>query len=245
MLWWVRGSQGHCLLRGCCEEASTCSGSPGEQPSPARRIYKESASFWKCLRALDGGISCLKEKNSPNAAEARPQPHLKVAATTSILSTKRKCASAKATPIAREPPTGVSGACPLACTGEEGGPWVIALFDWLAVTIGRCPPAGRAGWRDMAEARKEQAGHGLPGGDAAQWPLQRYGRFMPSGTGEPLGPGLEAGTASSPTWKVRPEGRKDLEALNPAGRENCGCRQLVPECQADRRRGHRGTGRNG
>lgn len=97
----------------------------------------------------------------------------------------------------------------------------------------------------MAEGGKEQAALGLPGGDAAQWPLQRYGRFMPSGTGEPPGPGLEAGTASSATWKVRPEGRKGLEALTPAGRENCGCRQLVPECQADRRRGHRGTGRNG
>ncbi|XP_068411255.1 meiotic recombination protein REC114 isoform X2 [Eschrichtius robustus] len=54
----------------------------------------------------------------------------------------------------------------------------------------------------MAEAGKEHAGFGLPGGDAAQWPLQRYGRFMPSGTGEPPGPGQEAGTASSPTWKV-------------------------------------------
>ncbi|XP_036101941.1 meiotic recombination protein REC114 isoform X2 [Molossus molossus] len=54
----------------------------------------------------------------------------------------------------------------------------------------------------MAEAGKKQAGLGLPGGDAAQWPLQRYGRFMPLGTGEPPGPGLEAGMASSPTWKV-------------------------------------------
>ncbi|KAM9091085.1 meiotic recombination protein REC114 isoform 2-T2 [Megaptera novaeangliae] len=54
----------------------------------------------------------------------------------------------------------------------------------------------------MAEAGKEHAGFGLLGGDAAQWPLQRYGRFMPSGTGEPPGPGQEAGTASSPTWKV-------------------------------------------
>ncbi|XP_057579242.1 meiotic recombination protein REC114 isoform X2 [Hippopotamus amphibius kiboko] len=54
----------------------------------------------------------------------------------------------------------------------------------------------------MAEAGKEHAGLGLPGGGSAQWPLQRYGRFMPSGTGEPPGPGQEAGTASSPTWKV-------------------------------------------
>uniref|UniRef100_A0A452TFG2 REC114 meiotic recombination protein n=1 Tax=Ursus maritimus TaxID=29073 RepID=A0A452TFG2_URSMA len=54
----------------------------------------------------------------------------------------------------------------------------------------------------MAEEGKEQAGLALPGGGAAQWPLQRYGRFMPSGTGEPPGPGQEAGAASSPTWKV-------------------------------------------
>ncbi|XP_032325067.1 meiotic recombination protein REC114 isoform X3 [Camelus ferus] len=53
----------------------------------------------------------------------------------------------------------------------------------------------------MAEAGREHAGLGLFGRDATQWPLQRYGRFMPSGTGEPPGPGLEAGTASSPTWK--------------------------------------------
>uniref|UniRef100_A0A8C6FI77 REC114 meiotic recombination protein n=1 Tax=Moschus moschiferus TaxID=68415 RepID=A0A8C6FI77_MOSMO len=54
----------------------------------------------------------------------------------------------------------------------------------------------------MAEAGKEHAGLGLPVGDAAQWPLQRYGRFMPSGTGEPPGSDQEAGMASSPTWKV-------------------------------------------
>ena len=65
----------------------------------------------------------------------------------------------------------------------------------------------------MAEAGKEHAGLGLPVGEAAQWPLQRYGRFMPSGTGEPPGPGQEAGMASSPTWKVRPEGGKGWEAL--------------------------------
>uniref|UniRef100_A0A2K6GD59 REC114 meiotic recombination protein n=1 Tax=Propithecus coquereli TaxID=379532 RepID=A0A2K6GD59_PROCO len=53
----------------------------------------------------------------------------------------------------------------------------------------------------MAEAGKVPAGLGLPGGGAAQWPLQRYGRYIPSGTGELPGPGLEAGTASSPTWK--------------------------------------------
>ncbi|KAL2790802.1 meiotic recombination protein REC114 isoform 2 [Daubentonia madagascariensis] len=54
----------------------------------------------------------------------------------------------------------------------------------------------------MAEAGKVPGGLGLPGGGATEWPLQRYGRYMPSGTGELPGPGLEAGTASSPTWKV-------------------------------------------
>ncbi|XP_024413286.2 meiotic recombination protein REC114 isoform X1 [Desmodus rotundus] len=54
----------------------------------------------------------------------------------------------------------------------------------------------------MAEVGKTSAGLGLPGGDAAQWPLQRYGRFVLLGAGEPPAPGLEAGMASSPTWKV-------------------------------------------
>ncbi|XP_059953015.1 meiotic recombination protein REC114 isoform X2 [Mesoplodon densirostris] len=54
----------------------------------------------------------------------------------------------------------------------------------------------------MAEAGKEHAGFGLPGEGAAQWPLQRYGRFMPLGTGELPGLVQEAGTASSTTWKV-------------------------------------------
>ncbi|XP_023365732.1 meiotic recombination protein REC114 isoform X2 [Otolemur garnettii] len=54
----------------------------------------------------------------------------------------------------------------------------------------------------MAEAGKVSDCLGLPGGGAAQWPLQRYGRYMPLGAGELPGPGLEAGTASSPTWKV-------------------------------------------
>ncbi|KAM5291729.1 meiotic recombination protein REC114 [Ctenodactylus gundi] len=43
---------------------------------------------------------------------------------------------------------------------------------------------------------------GVPGGDAAQWPLQRYGRFILSGTKEQPEPGSEAGTVSSTTWKV-------------------------------------------
>ncbi|KAF6132536.1 REC114 meiotic recombination protein [Phyllostomus discolor] len=54
----------------------------------------------------------------------------------------------------------------------------------------------------MAEAGKKGAGLGLPHGDAAQWPLQRYGRFVLLGAGEPPAPGLDAGMASSPTWKV-------------------------------------------
>ncbi|XP_007947181.1 meiotic recombination protein REC114 [Orycteropus afer afer] len=54
----------------------------------------------------------------------------------------------------------------------------------------------------MAEAGKVEAGLGLPELEATQWPLQRYGRFMPSGTGKPTVPGQEAGTASSLTWKV-------------------------------------------
>lgn len=79
----------------------------------------------------------------------------------------------------------------------------------------------------MAEAGKEHASLGLRAGDAAQWPLQRYGRFMPSGTGEPPGPGQEAGMASSPTWKVRPEGGKGWGALTRQGRrDDC---SLVPE----------------
>lgn len=57
----------------------------------------------------------------------------------------------------------------------------------------------------MAEAGGTRAGLWRPGGDAARWPLQRYGRFLPLGTGEPSGPGPEAGRASPPTWKVRPE----------------------------------------
>ncbi|XP_045863742.1 meiotic recombination protein REC114 isoform X2 [Meles meles] len=54
----------------------------------------------------------------------------------------------------------------------------------------------------MAEAGKEPPGLAFPGGGATQWPLQRYGRFMPSGTGEPPGLGQDVGAASSPTWKV-------------------------------------------
>ncbi|XP_036763669.2 meiotic recombination protein REC114 isoform X2 [Manis pentadactyla] len=53
----------------------------------------------------------------------------------------------------------------------------------------------------MAEVGKEQAGLGPLRGGATEWHLQRYGRFMPLGTGEPPGPGLETGPDSSPTWK--------------------------------------------
>ena len=95
----------------------------------------------------------------------------------------------------------------------EGGHWVTSLSDWLAAPIDRRAAAAQARKRNMAEAGKEHAGLGLPVGEAAQWPLQRYGRFMPSGTGEPPGPGQEAGMASSPTWKVRPGGGKGWEAL--------------------------------
>ncbi|XP_076979963.1 meiotic recombination protein REC114 isoform X2 [Tamandua tetradactyla] len=82
------------------------------------------------------------------------------------------------------------------------GPRATWLPDWLVAWIGRSPRAVRARVTDMAEVGKAQAGLGLPGGGAAQWSLQRYGRFMPSGAGEVPVPGLEAGTASSPTWKV-------------------------------------------
>ncbi|XP_005393649.1 PREDICTED: meiotic recombination protein REC114 isoform X2 [Chinchilla lanigera] len=54
----------------------------------------------------------------------------------------------------------------------------------------------------MAEAGKAVTSLGVPRRDAAEWPLQRYGRFMLSGTGELSGSGPEAGAAPSPTWKV-------------------------------------------
>ncbi|MBZ3883389.1 Meiotic recombination protein REC114 [Sciurus carolinensis] len=54
----------------------------------------------------------------------------------------------------------------------------------------------------MAQAGKVADGLGLPGGEAAQWPLQRYGRFMLLGTGEPPGPGPEVEHSASTTWKV-------------------------------------------
>ncbi|KAM6149432.1 meiotic recombination protein REC114 [Erethizon dorsatum] len=54
----------------------------------------------------------------------------------------------------------------------------------------------------MAEAGKVATTVGVPRGDAAEWPLQRYGRFMLSETGELSGSGPEAGAAPCPTWKV-------------------------------------------
>lgn len=114
------------------------------------------------------------------------------------------------------------GACPLASTCEEGGPWAISLPDWLAVRIGMGPLAEHVPKPDMAEARKEPAGLAFPGGGATQWPLQRYGRFMPSGTGEPPGLGQDVGAASSPTWKVRPVGRRGRACSTPGKRGKTG-----------------------
>lgn len=74
----------------------------------------------------------------------------------------------------------------------------------------------------MAEAGKESAGLAFPGGGATQWPLQRYGRFMPSGTGEPSGLGQDIGAASSPTWKVRPVGWKGRACSTPGKRGKTG-----------------------
>ncbi|PNJ43107.1 meiotic recombination protein REC114 isoform X1 [Pongo pygmaeus] len=54
----------------------------------------------------------------------------------------------------------------------------------------------------MAEAGKVPLSLGLTGGEAAEWPLQRYARCIPSNTRDPPGPCLEAGTAPCPTWKV-------------------------------------------
>lgn len=94
----------------------------------------------------------------------------------------------------------------------------------------------------MAEAGKELQGLGLPDGDATQWPLQRYGRFMPSITGEPPESGLEAGTASSLTWKVRLQGRKHLEVLTRVRREG---RRLQASTLAVVPEGHTGGGDRG
>lgn len=68
---------------------------------------------------------------------------------------------------------------------------------------------------DMAQAGKVAVGLGLQGGEAAQWPLQRYGRFMLLGTGEPPGPGLEVEHSASTTWKVRPKFRHGCQVLTP------------------------------
>ncbi|XP_055133835.1 meiotic recombination protein REC114 isoform X2 [Symphalangus syndactylus] len=54
----------------------------------------------------------------------------------------------------------------------------------------------------MAEAGKVPLSLGLTGGEATEWPLQRYARCIPSNTRDPPGPCLEAGTAPCPTWKV-------------------------------------------
>ncbi|XP_030670583.1 meiotic recombination protein REC114 isoform X2 [Nomascus leucogenys] len=54
----------------------------------------------------------------------------------------------------------------------------------------------------MAEAGKVPLSLGLTGGEATEWPLQRYARCLPSNTRDPPGPCLEAGTAPCPTWKV-------------------------------------------
>lgn len=176
---------------------------------------------------LDRDLGCLRGGEGPSAAEARPATIYRRHSPTStwkLLSplcppTGEGARGAEGRPRPQQPPAGVFGVRPLASTGGEGGPWASALPDWLAARIGQGPPAVHIRRPDMAEAGKEPAGLALPGGGAAQWPLQRYGRFMPSGTGEPPGPGQDAGTASSPTWKVRLEGRKGREALNPPGGE--------------------------
>ncbi|XP_012331314.1 meiotic recombination protein REC114 isoform X2 [Aotus nancymaae] len=54
----------------------------------------------------------------------------------------------------------------------------------------------------MAEAGKVPLSLGLAGGEATEWPLQRYARCIPSNTGDPPGPRLDVGTVPSPTWKV-------------------------------------------
>ncbi|KAL4671012.1 hypothetical protein H8959_003721 [Pygathrix nigripes] len=54
----------------------------------------------------------------------------------------------------------------------------------------------------MAEAGKLPLSLGLTGGEATEWPLQRYARCIPSNTRDPPEPRQEAGTAPCPTWKV-------------------------------------------
>lgn len=69
-------------------------------------------------------------------------------------------------------------------------------------------------WAGMTEAGNVASGLGLPG-EVSQWPLKRYGRFMLLDTRESPGPSSEGAAASSPSWKVRPEGGK---VLDPQGR---------------------------
>uniref|UniRef100_A0A2K5K1A4 REC114 meiotic recombination protein n=1 Tax=Colobus angolensis palliatus TaxID=336983 RepID=A0A2K5K1A4_COLAP len=54
----------------------------------------------------------------------------------------------------------------------------------------------------MAEAGKVPLSLGFTGGEATEWPLQRYARCIPANTRDPPGPLQEAGTAPCPTWKV-------------------------------------------
>lgn len=74
----------------------------------------------------------------------------------------------------------------------------------------------------MSEAGNVASGLGLPG-EVSQWSLKRYGRFMLlDNVGSP-GPSSEAAAAGSPTWKVRPEGRKDGQLPDPQGRRGRPC----------------------
>lgn len=200
----------------------------------------------------DDDMGGLGEGEGPNATEATPTTVDKCHSPTSRwkllspLSPPRRKGSQtpERGPQPGEPPAGVFKACPLASARGAGALGHFA--SWL-VSCARLagPVAAHAGNPKMAEAGKEQAGLGLPGGGAAQWPLQRYGRFIPSGAGESPGPGLEPGTASSLTWKVRPEGGKGLEVLIPAGRERglgpAAAQGLDLEGHVGRKRGRRGT----
>lgn len=111
------------------------------------------------------------------------------------------------------------------------------LIGWLVVVRSHVEAGFPGPWAGMAEAGNVASGLGLPG-EVSQWPLKRYGRFMLLDTAESPGPSPEDAVASSPTWKVRPEGGKDRQLPDPQGsKEDPGQQPHRASAPASHRRG--------
>lgn len=185
-------------LRDCCENGDTLE----SQPHPKVLVVRKSASLGNSQGSglMNDEVGCLE---GGEVSHAGAEIFQIVGIIASLPGSLSWIPNVK-TKTSEDHTSGIG--TPRFRVGLEPPRFLIGQL----IVVRRHVEAGFPGpWAGMAEAGNVASGLGLPG-EVSQWPLKRYGRFMLLDSRESPGPSSEGAAASSPSWKVRPEGGKDF-----------------------------------